>query len=67
MFGGEYNRVTATITHNGEVIHYLYGHWDSSFYLTDASKTQDSLFFDVTTLTVLPKKVLDVPYQGPYE
>ena len=27
MFGGEYNRVTATISHNGEVIHHLHGHW----------------------------------------
>ncbi|KNB44740.1 oxysterol-binding protein [Blastocystis sp. subtype 4] len=67
MFGGDYNRVTATITHNGEVIHYLHGHWDSCFYLTDPSKKQESLFLDVTKLTVLPKKVLDVPYQGPYE
>ena len=25
------------------------------------------MFLDVTKLTVLPKKVLNVPYQGPYE
>lgn len=25
------------------------------------------MFLDVRQLTVLPKKVLDVPYQGPYE
>ena len=29
--------------------------------------TQETEFLDVTKLTVLPKKVLDVPYQGPYE
>ena len=38
MFGGESNRVTATIAHNGEVIHHLHGHWDSVFYLSDAKK-----------------------------
>ena len=38
MIGGEYNRVTATISHNGEVIHHLHGHWDSVYYLSDAKK-----------------------------
>ena len=29
--------------------------------------TQETEFLDVTKLTVLPKKVLDVPYEGPFE
>ena len=32
-----------------------------------ARDTQESVFLDVTKLTVLPKKVLDVPYEGPFE
>ena len=32
-----------------------------------ASDTQETVFLDVTKLTVLPKKVLDVPYEGPFE
>lgn len=28
---------------------------------------QEQVFLDVRQMTVLPKKVLDVPYQGPYE
>lgn len=28
---------------------------------------QETEFLDVTKLPVLPKKVLDIPYQGPYE
>lgn len=28
--------------------------------------TQETEFLDVTKLTVLPKKVLDVPYEGPF-
>ena len=33
LFGGDYNRVTAVIYHNGAVIHRLRGHWDSAYYL----------------------------------
>ena len=33
LFGGDYNRVTAVIYHNGTPIHRLRGHWDSAFYL----------------------------------
>lgn len=29
--------------------------------------TQETEFLDVTKLTVLPKKVLDVPYEGAFE
>ena len=28
---------------------------------------QEQIFLDVRQLPVLPKKVLDIPYQGPYE
>lgn len=38
LFGGDYNRVTAVISHNGQVIHHLEGKWDEAFYLSDASK-----------------------------
>lgn len=34
LFGGDYNRVTAVIYRNDQVIHRLHGHWDSAFYLT---------------------------------
>lgn len=77
MIGGEYNRVTAVIKHNGKVIHHLHGKWDECLYLTDAKKDnvshmtfyelQEQVFLDVREMPVLPKKVLDVPYQGPYE
>ena len=38
MMGGELNRVTAVIYHNGQVIHHLNGKWDECFYLSDAKK-----------------------------
>lgn len=38
MFGSELNRVTAVISHNGQVLQHLHGHWDSQYYLTDANK-----------------------------
>ena len=38
MFGSELNRVPAVISHNGQVLHHLHGHWDSQYYLTDANK-----------------------------
>ena len=67
MIGGDYNRVTAVIKHDGKVIHHLHGKWDECLYLTDAKKQNEEVFLDVRTMPVLPKKVLDVPYQGPYE
>ena len=33
----------------------------------EACDTQETEFLDVTKLTVLPKKVLDVPDDGPFE
>lgn len=49
MIGGEYNRVTAVIKHNGKVIHHLHGKWDECLYLTDAKKDNVShmIFYEL--------------------
>lgn len=68
FWGGEdnINKVTATITENGKQVAVVEGYWNDKMHITRTGGAK-ALFLDTKAEPILPKRVLPIHLQGPWE